>query len=156
MQQRANQLLSLLDTARTATREGEYDKALAAYNQGVREYSDLALSEYARLGRALLLYQVGDTSQALLELESSEVAMKGYAEVHAALAAVLYAGASRRQVTMMIDVLAEKPAQLARAELQWEVATTFDSRFHDVAWVAQERSWPTKIVAALDRFLKLS
>lgn len=57
--QRANQLLSLLNTARAATRDGDYDAALAAYTQGVRQFPDLALSEYARLGRALLLYQVG-------------------------------------------------------------------------------------------------
>lgn len=90
--QQAAQLLQLLETARTATKQGEYDNALALYTQGVQQYSDLALSEYARLGRALLLYQLGFASQALIELEDSEVAMKGYAEVHAALAAVLYAG----------------------------------------------------------------
>ncbi len=90
--QQATELLRLLDTARMLTRQGEYQQALDMYTQGVRQYPDLALSEYARLGRALLLYQQGYASQALLELEDSEVAMKGYAEVHAALAAVLYAG----------------------------------------------------------------
>lgn len=91
--QQAAQMQCLLSTARAATLEGDYDKALFVYTEAVRQFPDLALSEYARIGRALLLYQLGDTTQALLELQSSEVSMKGYAEVHAALAAVLYAGA---------------------------------------------------------------
>lgn len=157
--QRANALLSLLNTARAATREGDFDTALAAYTQGVRQYPDLALSEYARLGRAMLLYQLGDTSQALLELEDCEVSMKGYAEVHAALAAVLYAGVSVVDIAVApIYILwhTEKPAQLARAELQWEVASSFDTRYSDVGWVANEKCWPPKLALALNRFLTLS
>ena len=42
--------------------------------------------------RALVLYQLGSVSDALLALQDEEVALRGNAGVHAALAAVLYAG----------------------------------------------------------------
>lgn len=44
----------------------------------VEEDGDLALSSYARVGRALSLYQVGDRSQSILELEDMSVDLKGY------------------------------------------------------------------------------
>ncbi len=84
--------------------------------------------------------QVGQPSQALLELEDEEVSMKGQAEVHAALAAVLYA---------------ERPAQRLRAEQQWDAAQAFDTRYSDTDWVRQAKHWPPRMVQALDSFLKL-
>eukprot|EP00775_Hariotina_reticulata_P011180 gene11180-11330_t len=66
-----------------------------------------------------MLYQAGEVSNALLGLEDQEVAMRGYPEVHAALAAVLYA---------------ERPAQRLRAEQQFDIALEFDSRYQDASW----------------------
>ncbi len=43
--------------------------------------SDLALAEYGRIGRALLLYQLGAPREALLALEDEEAALRGAAEV---------------------------------------------------------------------------
>lgn len=87
-----------------------------------------------------MLYQVGQTGESILELEDEEVGFKGSAEVHAALAAVLYT---------------ERPSQRLRAEQQWDVAVEFDSRYVDTTWVRSEKHWPPRLVAALERFLLL-
>lgn len=69
------------------------------------------------------------------------MALRGSAEVHAALAVILHA---------------ERPRQVGRAEQQWTIATEFDSRFSDLEWVAKERHWPPRLMAALQRFLTLT
>jgi hypothetical protein len=56
-------------------------QALSCYSAIVRKYPDLAITEYARLNRALMLYQTGRVSQAILELDDEEVSLRGYAEV---------------------------------------------------------------------------
>lgn len=130
-----------LNAGRQAIDEGQYSDALQNFAYVLDKYPDYALAEYARVGRALLYYQAGDASRAILELESEEVVLTGYAEVHAALAAILYA---------------ERPAQVLRAEQQWTVATSFDTRYGDPAWVRREKHWPPRAVAALERFLSLT
>ena len=50
--------LQQLAAAQAAAAAGEYTAALLAYDQVVKNHPDLALSEYARLGRAIMLYQV--------------------------------------------------------------------------------------------------
>ncbi len=57
-------------------------QALQKYTTIVKEYSDLALAERARIKRALMLYETGSADQALLELEDEEVALRGNAEVN--------------------------------------------------------------------------
>lgn len=66
--------------------------------------------------------------------------MRGYPEVHAALAAVLYA---------------ERPAQRLRAEQQWDIALEFDSRYESYDWVASNKHWPPAMLQALQKFLLL-
>ena len=85
--------------------------------------------------------QVGRVEEALLQLEDEEVSLRGSAEVHAALAAVLHV---------------ERPTQVGRAEQQWAIATGFDKRFADAEWVQRERHWPPRLVEALRRFLTLT
>ena len=46
-----------------------------------RKYGDLALANYARIGRALLLYQKGQKLNGILELEGLASSLRGYAEV---------------------------------------------------------------------------
>lgn len=65
---------------------------------------------------------------------------RGYSEVHAALAAVLYT---------------ERPALLDQAETQWEIAMEFNPKFSDPSWVAANKHWPPRLMTALDRFLNL-
>lgn len=136
----AQDALKRLQLAREASDAGQYQQALDQYNGLVHSYPDLALTEYARLGRALMLYQVGRVDEAVVELESEAVSLTGYAEVHAALAALLYA---------------ERPQQGLRAEQEWDVATAFDSHYSNTAWVVQQKHWPPRLVDALDRFLQL-
>ena len=62
------------------------------------------------------------------------------AQVHAAMAAVLYA---------------EKPLERQRAELQWEIGTEFDSRYNNIEWVARSKVWGPRLLQALERFLTL-
>ena len=62
------------------------------------------------------------------------------AEVHAALAAAIYR---------------HKPAQLARAEQEWDVCQEFDRRFGDVEWVRRSKRWPPAMLTALSSFLAL-
>lgn len=46
--------------------------------QVVKNYKDFAFCEYARVGRALALYEVGDREEAIAEMEDVSVALKGY------------------------------------------------------------------------------
>jgi hypothetical protein len=36
------------------------------------------LSEYARVGRALVLYEIGDRDEAIAEMEDVSISLKGY------------------------------------------------------------------------------
>lgn len=46
--------------------------------QVIEKYKDFAFSDYARVGRALALYEVGDKEQAIAELEDVSISLKGY------------------------------------------------------------------------------
>eukprot|EP00884_Botryococcus_braunii_P019893 jgi/Botrbrau1/6588/Bobra.0189s0015.1 len=138
VREQAEQVMALTGQARAALQEGDYQQALERYTTITSQYGDLALADRARVSRALLLYQTGQVSQALLELEDEEVALTGNAEVHAALAALLWV---------------ERPSQRGRAETQWEIASEFDTRYSNVEWVQHEKGWPPRMLAALDRFL---
>jgi tetratricopeptide (TPR) repeat protein len=134
-------VMGLMAEGNAAAASGDYASALDSYSAIVQRYPELALAERARVTRAQLLYQVGRVEEALLQLEDEEVSLRGSAEVHAALAAVLHA---------------ERPAQVGRAEQQWAIAAGFDTRFEDVEWVQRERHWPPRLVEALRRFLTLT
>ena len=115
-------------------------QALQAYTQITRTYPDLAITQYARISHALMLYQSGRTVDAVLEMEGEEEELRGNAEVHAALAAMLYS---------------ESPKQINRAETQWEIAREFDQRYANLDWVKQEKHWPPAMQTALGNFLNL-
>ena len=70
-------------------REGRYQEALSKYEQIIRDYGDFALAERSRVSRAILEYQLGRVDAAILHLKDEEVALRGDAEVHCALAVVL-------------------------------------------------------------------
>ncbi len=74
-------------------------------------------------------------------VQDEEAVLRGAAEVHAALAALLYT---------------ERPSLRLRAEEEWTLANTFDKRYSDVEWVRVTRHWPPKAVKALQRFLSFS
>eukprot|EP00879_Flechtneria_rotunda_P009632 GHRR01010079.1.p1 GENE.GHRR01010079.1~~GHRR01010079.1.p1 ORF type:complete len:318 (+),score=120.05 GHRR01010079.1:114-1067(+) len=132
--------LQQLTAAQQATTAGDYQAALRVYSSIVHQHPDLALAEYARVGRAFMLYQTGQVDEALIALEDQELSMRGYPEVHAALAAVLYA---------------ERPPQRLRAEQQFDIAVEFDAHYQDAQWVAHNRHWPPALLQALQKFLLL-
>lgn len=137
---RALEALDCLRQARTAVDQMQYDVAMERYTYMVQEFPDLALSAYARVGRAMLLYQIGRTSDAILALEAEASALVGSAEIHAALAALLYS---------------ERPNLVFRAEQEWEIACSFDRRYSDLAFVRDNKHWPERMITALSRFLTM-
>ncbi|KAK2980403.1 hypothetical protein RJ640_014576 [Escallonia rubra] len=106
----------------------------------VNNYKDLALSDYARVGRALTLYEVGDKDEAIAEMEDVSISLKGYPEIHAALAAALYA---------------DKHAPLL-AENQFTIATLLDPHYTDLSYVRETKHWPPSLVSSLQNFITLS
>lgn len=130
----------------------------------------MAFSEYARVGRALALYEVGDREEAIAEMEDVSISLKGYpgifieflhsmimlqkenfhfylilhfftqAEIHAALAAALYA---------------DKHATLL-AENQFAIATLLDPHFTDLSYVRDTKHWPPSLISSLQHFITLS
>lgn len=103
----------------------------------IEENGDLALAEYARVGRAITLYEVGDKEEAFVEMEDTSLSLKGYPEVHAALAAALYA---------------DKSLPLA-AERQFTIATLLDPHYTDVSYVKNTKHWPPSLVKSLEKFI---
>lgn len=132
--------LDIFARAEENQKAGNYGDALKGYEHVIEKYSDLALAERARIKRALMEYQVGKVRECILHLEDEEVAVRGNAEVHAALAAVLYS---------------ERPNELSLAEEQWDVATEFDTRYSSIEFVQNNRYWPPAMVSALKNFLLL-
>lgn len=88
-----------------------------------------------------MLYQTGNSSEAILELEDLEVSLRGYAEVHAALASIVYA---------------ERPSEISYAEQQFDLASEFDNRYLDIDWVEKQKNWPPSMLIALNKFAKLN
>lgn len=87
-----------------------------------------------------MLYQAGNFSEAILELQDLEASLRGFAEVHAALASIIYS---------------ERPAEIAYAEQQFDLASEFDGHYLDIDWVAREKHWPPAMLRALDKFVNL-
>lgn len=52
---------------------------MECYTAIVRRHPGLAITEYARLGRALMLFQTGQRQQAILQLDDLLVTFVGYA-----------------------------------------------------------------------------
>ncbi|KAK7318443.1 hypothetical protein RJT34_03145 [Clitoria ternatea] len=138
--ERVSQGVKLLEKGRELQAQGDFIGALHYFSQVVESYKDLAFSEYARVGRALALYEVGDREQAITEMEDVSISLKGYPEVHAALAAALYA---------------DKHAPLL-AENQFTIATLLDPHFTDLSYVRDTKHWPPSLISSLQHFITLS
>ncbi|XP_057415565.1 uncharacterized protein LOC130710360 [Lotus japonicus] len=138
--QRVAKGVELLEKGRELQAQGDFNGALDYFSQVIDSYKDLAFSEYARVGRALVLYEVGDREQAIAEMEDVSISLKGYPEVHAALAAALYS---------------DKHAPLL-AENQFTIATLLDPHFTDLSYVRNTKHWPPSLVSSLQHFITLS
>ncbi|XWS44703.1 hypothetical protein CRYUN_Cryun15aG0070600 [Craigia yunnanensis] len=137
---RVSEAVELLERGKELQAQGDFPKALQFFNLVVENYKDFAFSDYARVGRALALYEVGDREQAIAEMEDVSVSLKGYPEVHAALAAALYV---------------DKHAPLL-AENQFAIATLLDPHFTDLSYVIETKHWPPSLVSSLQHFITLS
>lgn len=137
---RVSEAVELLEKGREFQAQGDYVQALQYFTQVVREYKDFALSEYARVGRALALYEVGDKNEAISEMEDVSISLKGSPEVHAALAAALYS---------------DKHASVL-AENQFTIATLLDPKYTDLGYVKDTKHWPPSLVRSLQDFITLS
>nr|XP_043613797.1 uncharacterized protein LOC122585738 [Erigeron canadensis] len=137
---RVAEAVELLEKGREFQAQGDYVQALQYFTQVVREYKDFALSEYARVGRALALYEVGDKNEAIAEMEDVSISLKGSPEVHAALAAALYS---------------DKHASVL-AENQFAIATLLDPKYTDLGYVKDTKHWPPSLVRSLQDFFTLS
>ncbi|CBI37529.3 hypothetical protein VitviT2T_005951 [Vitis vinifera] len=138
--QRVSEAVSLLEKGRELQAQGDFERALQYFTQVVNNYKDFAFSDYARVGRALALYEVGDRQEAIAEMEDVSISLKGYPEVHAALAAALYA---------------DKHAPLL-AENQFTIATLLDPHYTDIAYVRETKHWPPSLISSLQHFITLS
>ncbi|XP_004503935.1 uncharacterized protein [Cicer arietinum] len=138
--QRVSLGVELLEKGRELQAQGDFNGALQYFSQVIESYKDLAFSEYARVGRALALYEVGDREEAIAEMEDVSISLKGYPEVHAALAAALYA---------------DKHAALL-AENQFTIATLLDPHFTDISYVRDTKHWPPSLISSLQHFITLS
>ncbi|XP_058075733.1 uncharacterized protein LOC131224211 [Magnolia sinica] len=132
--------VGLLDKGREFQAQGDFSLALEYFTQVVNDYKEFAFSDYARVGRALALYEVGDREEAIAEMEDVSISLKGYPEVHAALAAALYT---------------DKHAPLL-AENQFTIATLLDPHYTDISYVREMKHWPPSLVCSLQHFITLS
>ncbi|KAL4632586.1 uncharacterized protein LOC142630883 [Castanea sativa] len=137
---RVSEAVELLDKGRELQAQGDFNQALQYFTQVVEKYKDFAFSDYARVGRALALYEVGDRDEAIAEMEDVSISLKGYPEVHAALAAALYV---------------DKHALLL-AENQFTIATLLDPHYTDLSYVKETKHWPPSLVSSLQHFISLS
>ncbi|XP_039133465.1 uncharacterized protein LOC120270498 [Dioscorea cayenensis subsp. rotundata] len=137
---RVAEAVSLLDLARDFQAHGDFSRALDSFSLVIKDYKDLAFTEYARVGRALALYEVGDRDEAIAEMEDVSISLKGYPEIHAALAAALYA---------------DKHSPLL-AENQFTIATLLDPHYTDISYVRETRHWPPSLVSSLQHFITLT
>ncbi|XP_023512389.1 uncharacterized protein LOC111777156 [Cucurbita pepo subsp. pepo] len=137
---RVSEAVELLDKGRELQALGDFDHALLYFTQVIDKYKDFAFSDYARVGRAFALYEIGDREEAIAEMEDVSISLKGYPEVHAALAAALYV---------------DKHAPLL-AENQFTIATLLDPHYVDISYVKETKHWPPSLISSLKNFLTLS
>ncbi|RWW23418.1 hypothetical protein GW17_00012342 [Ensete ventricosum] len=157
LSRRVSDAIRLLDLARDLQAKGDYSQALDYFTlvrfsprpymflvsfsdlvivrilKVIRDYKEFAFADYARVGRALVLYEIGDRDEAIAEMEDVSISLK-------ALAAALYA---------------DKHAALL-AENQFAIATLLDPHYTDLSYVRETKHWPPSLVSSLQHFITLS
>lgn len=114
---------------------GQWETAVKDYAQAEILAPDFAI---ARVNHALALFQVGDRPEALRLLRNLVRKYPTFADARAALTAALWDAGDRGE-----------------AESQWVSVVGLDRRYKDLDWVAKTRRWPSAMVEALEKFLKL-
>ncbi len=93
----------------------------------------------ARGNAALVLYQLGDRTEAIRSMRNLVRKYPMYADMRAALAATLWVEGKQGE-----------------AESNWVAAVGLDSRYQDLEWIEDIRRWPPEMVKALEKFLNLA
>lgn len=152
--------------------------------QVVESYKDFAFSDYARVGRALALYEVGDREEAIAEMEDVSISLKGYPGLHMYLHHSLYILEPcmlKKEISQLsflilfsflflflfLFPLPEVHAALAAAlyadkhapllaENQFTIATLLDPHFTDLSYVRDSKHWPPSLISSLQHFITLS
>lgn len=146
MVQDAAEVARLISLAKTqGLEEKNWQLARESFTKAANFRNTVASAELARVPAALALAELGKPEEALLELEDAFAegtsALKGRAELHAALAALRYS------------------LKRKGAEGELSAATLWEPRWADEKWVKEragaERGWPPSMVERLVRFLEL-
>jgi tetratricopeptide (TPR) repeat protein len=93
---------------------------------------------FARANYALILYQLGETTEAIRQMKNIVRKYRDFPDVRAALTAALW-----------------QNGEHGEAESNWIATVGLDSRYRDLDWVKNNRRWPPASIAALDNFLHL-
>ncbi len=84
------------------------------------------------------LYQNGQTDEAIRNMRNIVRKYPNFADMRAALTAAYW-----------------EQGKQGEAESNWVAAVGLDKRYKDLDWVVKVRRWPSKMVAALEKFQKL-
>ena len=113
-----------------------WQDALTDYQQA----ADIAPNfPIARGNAALVMYEMGDRTEAIRNMRNLVRKYPMYSDMRAALAAALWV-----------------EGQQGEAESNWVAAVGLDNRYQDLNWLKNIRRWPPTMIEALDKFLNLS
>ena len=113
-----------------------WQDALTDYQQA----ADIAPNfPIARGNASLVMYQMGDRTEAIRNMRNLVRKYPMYSDMRAALAAALWV-----------------EGQQGEAESNWVAAVGLDNRYQDLDWIENIRRWPPTMIEALEKFLNLS
>ncbi|MFB2935741.1 tetratricopeptide repeat protein [Aerosakkonemataceae cyanobacterium BLCC-F154] len=114
---------------------GEWDSAIADYRKAFELEPNFA---FARANYALALYETGQKEVAIRTMKNLIRKYPQFPDMRAALTAALW-----------------EKGQHGEAESNWVAVVGLDDRYKDIEWVKTIRRWPSSLVAALEKFLKI-
>ena len=116
--------------------QGKWEDALSDYQKAADIAPNFAL---ARGNASLVIYQIGDRTEAIRNMRNLVRKYPMYSDMRAALAAALWV-----------------EGQQGEAESNWVAAVGLDNRYQDLEWIENIRRWPPEMVEALEKFLNLT
>lgn len=123
----------------------QWDQALQDFNYAAKLDSNF---EAPKIGRSLVLYQLGKFNEAEQGFRAIIDKYPDFPDGQAAYAIITFKGINGDCSSMK--------ERLAAAKEHWDAAIQVDSRYKDVAWVAEIRRWPPAMVADLRDYLAAS
>ncbi|WP_044291766.1 tetratricopeptide repeat protein [Rivularia sp. PCC 7116] len=130
------------DDAMAYNNRGNAEAGLKKWQEAIADYrksAEIAPNfAFARANYVLALYEIGEEDKAIREMKNIIRKYPQFPDVRASLTAALWAKGEKGE-----------------AESNWVAAYGLDRRYKDIDWVKNVRRWPDRMVAALDKFLKL-